>query len=404
MPRAEALRPPPMPHGPSLGSSHKPPAPDPAWRAVVLRSPEDLDAHAAEWSALEKASDARLFDSLDFVRLAWRHRPPEVVDLLAVLVTDGQRPVAAAPFCALAKRKAGVPLRTLVFLTAFEGDQPRILGESGPAMLAFILDSLSRLDRRWDRVQLDEQTRGDLANALPPRRFVLETHLASRTNRTPVTGSFEAFRAGLPRRLRTKLRNLDSRIARQDLRPRIEIVAHPDRWHSCLEAFFELEARSWKRGTEIAASASDARRRFHHDLVATFGPQGRAVFVFLWLEDRIAAGYVALVWRRTAYVLHVAHDAAHDGVAPGIALRPALFEALWRDDVDTLDMLATPAPLPSRDHKAHWCPDQTETHRLVATRRSLRTLPYRLGKAIKDRIAGRRGTDAGSDPTGDDGP
>lgn len=367
---------------------------DPGWQATVATSPADLDHIADDWQRLEHRANARLFDSLLYLRLAWDHRPPEVRRLAAVLVRDPTGPVAAAPLCLLIKPKLGLPLRTLVFLTGFLGDQPRILGDDSPAMLAFVLRAVTEVLGPWDRLELAEQTRPDLARAFAPGSVVIETSLASRTNRIAVTGSFAAYMAARPARMRKKLRNAEARLARAGQTARVEILPATDPQIRCqaLALFFDLERRSWKAGSVIAASGTPARQAYHADLLdrvarADETPSASGVvFAFLWLGEVCAAGYMVALWGGDALVLHVAHDQAFDAFSPGILLRPALLEALWTPAVRVIDFLATPAPLPAHCHKEPWCPDQGDTLRLIVTRRSLRSGPYLIARAMARRI------------------
>jgi CelD/BcsL family acetyltransferase involved in cellulose biosynthesis len=107
-----------------------------------------------------------------------------------------------------------------------------------------------------------------------------------------------------------------------------------------LEAFFALEAQSWKgeQGTALANREADAR--FARQMVGDMAANGDASVAQLLVDGKVIAAQVLLYGGTTAFTWKIAYDQEWSRYSPGTLLVDKLTETLLADEIESIDSCA----------------------------------------------------------------
>lgn len=334
----------------------RPPAPA-GLRLRVHRSPADLDALAVEWDGLLAAvPDALLSQSVAYTRAAWEAVAAPRGDRLAVVtVSHGDELLLVWPLAVESHRgfTVAVPLGNT---SGQEYAGPLV--RPGPHAQAASRLAAAVAHRLADVLALHHLPDRPLAPDGPLARFSTRTSTTSHLARRPADGSFDAWLAGRPQKLRWEIRRNRKRLDKAGALTVLSSDTDRDGGHGALDWIFARK-REWlaERHLEREWINGDAAAAFFHALLdATAGAAGpRLLVIALRLDGRIVS---ASVCYRSAAALEgfmMAFDPSLAKLAPGNVLMEECVRAAFAAGCD-FDFRIDPF-----DYKLRWA-DQERTH------------------------------------------
>ncbi len=319
----------------------------------LLDTLDGIEALAADWRSLEARSEHPAF----FQSAAWsieaaRHFAAAGTTFLVVALRRAGRLVAVAPL----KRLRCGPLVLAVDLGAPFGQYGGLLVDPGEDADAVVDAVLAALRGQGVDGLLLRKLRADAPErpALARRGFPVGRPEAARAVALHPERGFEAFRRGLPARIRKNVRNARNRAAA--LGSVDQRVFAAEALPAMLDASFAgRSARLAAEGLTSTAFADPGFRAFV-GRVAEAGAAGRIAI----LASGLHAGEMALalewgfVHRGRYYAYLTARDPRFDGFSPGRIHREEVLKTLIERGVAVADLLAPDGP-----HKRAWTADAT---------------------------------------------
>ena len=300
-------------------------ASDGDFRVVLIDSARQWERYQDRWDRLaDRVTDATAFQRFRFLRTWWRHFGADK-RLYIVVAEKGGRLCGALPLQIAERRKLGRRYRVLEFIgMPDELDRPRLLvpGDSD-ALWAALMEGLSRDDRAWDLIQLDELENGgaEIARLSRWARNRGLWHWITPLHPVPYlekTGGFEDYLAGRSRKLRKSLRNSRNR-AQRELGIRYEEADDPDAVTRLLDVFFRIERASWKAAEQRDVGRIAAYPAFYRELL-TGTPEFQPHAIVQYLGGEPSAATFGFRQGGEYYALQIAHDHRFDRYSPGTLL------------------------------------------------------------------------------------
>lgn len=284
----------------------------------IVFSEDARDFVRRDWSALVTADPAGTFFHLPgYLKLYWEEfaeRPEHL--LLAFAEQDGVQ-VGAVAF-----ERIGETLRFLGGTEVTDYMGPVAVPELQATVAKELLAALDRRDD-WVSADLrglpeDRAWLGLLAEAAAAQGFSVE--LLDDQNGVapflPLPGSYEAYLAGLPAKLRHEIRRKARKLA-TEAGPYHVALARPETLRAYLDRFVELHRSSegpkgvfMQPGMEI----------FFRRLGEAFLPRGIFNLTFLEIGEEKVAGTIGFRFEGTFYLYNSAFDRAWQHLAPGMVL------------------------------------------------------------------------------------
>ncbi len=287
---------------------------------------------AAEWARVrevwdelvDKMPEASGFLGYDFLSTWWRHNGMSRHLVLLGLYRDG-RAVGFAPLMLAPKRILGVYRWRLEFI----GDQVNmerpdlVVDPDEPDARRLLWRAAMSTASKWDAAYLREQTKRPadhpVAQEIDGQRFSLSRSTGMDSPHVVVSKDWDGYLATRSRTLRKgyrrKLRQLERlgefRYAGYDG------LQNGD---DCLNAYLDVESRSWKRAGKVGIGNNRFRLAFYRALVASLAPSGRIRFRFLTIDDKAIAATFGVFQRGRFASLEICHDQAYDRYSPGVVL------------------------------------------------------------------------------------
>ena len=94
------------------------------------------------------------------------------------------------------------------------------------------------------------------------------------TARITVAGSFDDYWQGRGKNLRSNLKKQRTRLEREGVALRLEVVRTPDAVAAAVADYGRLESAGWKSGSGTAVHADNAQGRFHRGMLEAFCARG----------------------------------------------------------------------------------------------------------------------------------
>ncbi|HEU4513712.1 MAG TPA: GNAT family N-acetyltransferase [Nocardioidaceae bacterium] len=282
---------------------------------------------------------------------------PDARLLLVEARTDG-RLTAVLPLVETSRGWPGLRVRQLQGAANIHSCRFDITCEKGPAgeaAVAAIWAALRGIPG-WDLIEIPRVPQGGAAEALVaqaekdgyPTGFwrgfwqsiespYAAVDLPPGADAVTVAGNAH-FRRNVKRRLRRAMEEYDVRLRRLD-------EADP----AALEAFFDLERRSWKGTAGTAIACSDGTREFYSDVARQAAEHGYLALYFLDFDGIPVAAHLGLRHNGRYYLPKIAYDEDYARFSPGQLLMRAIIEDVSKDGPAVIDFLGLMAPW-----KADW--------------------------------------------------
>ena len=312
----------------------------------IVNDEDGLRALEAAWRNLEPAVPGlTVFQTFPY-QAAWVRAFGLDQELLVLCIHDGPEVIGIAPFQVSTVHIHGGLHRQLSFLGApWEVDRPRFLFARDPddCARAAARALLARRDH-WDFVWFHEQDAADPAlkafcDELAAQGLLHGRAPGSHCPHLTLRGDWQAFLATKSAKFRKNLRASRRKLEALGRFEYVSCAGDTDRLHDLFGEYEDLEARSWKARGGIGVTQSVEHLRFYHQLIDTFGGQGRFVVRGLRVDGRLVAATFGLIHGRCYYSLHIAHDAAHATSSPGTLLEALELEECFGAGLEEYEFL-----------------------------------------------------------------
>lgn len=150
------------------------------------------------------------------------------------------------------------------------------------------------------------------------------------TARVTVSGSFDDYWQARGKNLRGNLKKQRTRLAKDGIAPRLEIVREPAAMAAAVADYARLESTGWKGGGGTAVTPDGPQARFYTAMMEAFARRGAARAYRYWYGDRLAAMDLCIEDARCLIVLKTAYDeAVADGTSPALLMREEATRGLF---------------------------------------------------------------------------
>jgi len=318
------------------------------------RLQSDLDAVAAEWDALARASNAHPFARPGWIR-AWAEAFADPGALVFAVARDPRGLAALIPFSATGG----------VLGTPANWHTPEVAAVGGPDAVRCALDAaLETRPRRIVFRFVPDETADVVRPALAAAGYrTLERTLqvspfVRLDARRPETdlGASTATRGDLGRKWR-RLGELGS-LEVDDRDGTIDL-------QGALDEGFRLEGSGWKEAAETAIVSHESTRRFYSQIAAWAATDGLLSLAFLRLGGRAVAFQFGLRTEREYYFLKGGYDPAYARYSPGRLLHARMLERMQARGVERYEFLGD-----TESYKRTWPYESRRFLELVGYQRS----------------------------------
>ena len=213
-----------------------------------------------------------------------------------------------------------------------------------------------------------------LADALTTSGYWVQRYFAHGNWYLPITGNWQSHLAALPGALRTTLKRMGKRLARQQAC--IEVITEPADVDRAVAAYERVYAQSWKQPEPVVG--------FMHGLASACAHAGWLRLGLVWLDGKPIAAQLWIVSHGRAAIYKLAYDENFKELSAGTVLTAHLMEhVIDQDKVHEVDYLVGDDP-----YKRQWMTRRRERVGLVAfdmaTFRGLfGAIAMRLAKALR---------------------
>lgn len=149
------------------------------------------------------------------------------------------------------------------------------------------------------------------------------------TARITVAGRYDDYWATRGKNLRQNVRTQHSRLKRDGLAPRFEVLSGPADMERAVHDYARIENAGWKGAAATAVRGDDAQTAFYGDMMQRFAAAGEAMACRYFLGDRLAASDLCLLADGTFILLKTAYDQTFAGLSPAQLMRHELYRRLW---------------------------------------------------------------------------
>jgi CelD/BcsL family acetyltransferase involved in cellulose biosynthesis len=285
------------------------------------------DYRAAWDDVVACGARSTIFSTWDFLESSWLGFAQPGGNRLAIFVfREEGKVIGFMPLRLSVRRRLGLPLRRLAPLAAWNADyhEPLVAPARRERECAdALLSCLERHRDEWDSISLEgtdeEHCSLQAVRAWAARRPAIRL-LEKRLSPSPYIDldrgdALERLGPGARKSVRRCRRQLEAEGPVS-----IEVCQEPGQMDAALDAYLDLEHRSWKRESAQGVGKDETNRAFFRQLLPRLAAGGRALLMFLKLGERRIAGNIDLLLGTTAYSSQTAFDQAYARFSPGNVL------------------------------------------------------------------------------------
>lgn len=311
-----------------------------------VRRVSDWNQLAAEWKGfLASLPEPTAFQDFPFLRTWWEYFG-EDRSLFIVVARRGTEICGIAPLQLTQRRRGGFAFPTLEFLgMPDELDRPQFLvAEGDTETLRALLEHIAARRSEFSMMQLDELPAASwqLAeisqwaanNGLWMRSEPLHPVPYLTKESQDWHGFLEQRSKHFRKRLRASQRKAERRHAL-----RYEIANSGVEAKAMVDAFIEIESRSWKQESGVDVGSQSRYRNFYQDLL---GGQHRDIeghAIVQYVDNLPSAATLGFSTARCYYSLQIAHDLQFSSLSPGTLLEAYELEWFFQQDLDRYEFL-----------------------------------------------------------------
>jgi CelD/BcsL family acetyltransferase involved in cellulose biosynthesis len=153
-----------------------------------------------------------------------------------------------------------------------------------------------------------------------------------------ITGTWEEFLQSKSGNFRSNLKRKPKRLAQLGSVD-LKFLTEPAQMPAFLDAMREIEESSWKSDAGSAITSRAWEWAFYRELVQRVAPRKGLLCTLLTVDGRPAAYDLSTVAHGVASCLKTSFDARWSEGSPGLVLRAALMERIFRDGFSEYDFL-----------------------------------------------------------------
>jgi|GEM_PF-2577550 len=336
------------------------------------------------WNSVLAGTDNSIFQNFDWARNWWDVYGGNK-ELLLLLCTERQHPIAIAPFVItrepfnrLPARKVELMYRTNLIITPTK-EAVAVRG---------IMEYLKDIQRSWDIVDFsdmrDDKILIDLfkqeANRLGFEVLVKEDLPYPYIDITKPWDEYWLERKGkFKKNIRRAQRLIKERL--QEVNYKFNIYNQADldekRLLSDFERLVELSMKSWKIRYGTALGSSPERKEFYKRLIEVFSRSGKVEISFLEHNAIPMAGLLAILYKDVWYFFLTFYDKSYAEFSPGTLLLCNVLERVYKDGVSRIELLKGLFPI-----KLPWFTGISNRVHIVIFKNTLRSNILKLSEEV----------------------
>jgi CelD/BcsL family acetyltransferase involved in cellulose biosynthesis len=307
-----------------------------------------LGGLAQEWDDLVDRTGGAPFTRPGWIAAWWDAFGGERGRLAILVLRRGGRLGGVLP---LVRRRGVLSSTTNDWMSGY--DPPTEDSEAARALAdALLSPGPRRVEMRL--LPVEHPVRAALCAAAAARGFGLVDGPVERSPYVAIEGDWEAYEAGLDRKLRSEVRRRHRRLEEQgDLA--VEVLDGTERLDELLDEGFGLEALAWKAAAGTAIVSDAASLTFYREGARWAARRGILRLAFLRLDGRPLAFDLCLEEARVHYLLKIGYDPAFRKYGPGVILRHAMIARAFSAGLSRYEFLGTDLPF-----KLEWTNDVWE--------------------------------------------
>ncbi|HID55442.1 TPA: GNAT family N-acetyltransferase [Candidatus Poribacteria bacterium] len=324
-------------------------------KVKVIRDEAEFMRMKPVWDALlERCPDNMIYLTHEWMQAYW-----ETIDLekeremLVLLVSEGDKPMAIAPLLILTERRLGRRCKTIRFFK-YEGMRSHlILTEKPTEVINAILDFLRHNRRMWDMVVLnnlpldspntklliEELKRSDFRFGYTPSRF---------SPYIPLKGDWSSYLASRSKSLRKEIK-YKRRRAEREFRVEARRITYTEDVEVLMDKIVMVDAKSWRYKTGAAMVLNPDVRKSYYKLTKMANERGWLYIGLLEFDGRPVAFEYKLAYNGTVYGLRIGYDEEFRRYSPGLILRSFMLQKAFEDGMREFDMAGH-----NEDYKMRW--------------------------------------------------
>ena len=291
----------------------------------LIQTEEDWALMSDVWDGIvDRMPKASGFLPFDFLYTWWRHNGISR-HLAIIALFYNNKAVGFAPLMLAPKRILGAYRWRIEFI----GDQVNmerptmIVDSSDPSREELLWRSVLSIRDRWDAAYLREQTLSSAEHPIVPltenRGYTLSQSPEMISPHVSVRDDWATYLANRSRSLRKSLRRKQRQLEGIG---ELEYRGYEEKQdgHACLNAYLDVEKRSWKHAGKVSIGSSYTRSSFYRELVEKLDSSGRIRFRFLVVDGRPIAATFGVYQNGRFASLEICHDQQFDKYSPGVVL------------------------------------------------------------------------------------
>jgi CelD/BcsL family acetyltransferase involved in cellulose biosynthesis len=313
----------------------------------------DVEVHdaiaplAAEWDDLADRAGAAPFTRPGWLEAWWRAFGAELGRLEILALRRQGRLAGVLP---LVRRGGLVASATSDWMSAYDppAEDPQAAAALAEALFA---SRPRRVEFRY--LPLEHPVRAACRAAAAAAGYRLVDGPVERSPYVPLDGGWEAYDAGLDRKLRSELRRRRRRLEEQGTLA-VDVLDGSERLDELLDEGFGLEAAAWKGEAGTAIVSDPATLRLYREGAAWAGRRGILRLAFLRLDGRPLAFDYCLEEAGVHYLLKIGYDPEFRRYGPGMILRHAMLSRAFSCGLSRYEFLGIDMPFKLEWTQAVW--------------------------------------------------
>jgi len=277
-----------------------------------------------EWNELHsRCSYSSIYNSHDYLFSACNsfHLEPDSLYFLIVRKSENNKLVAIFPFILTDYNWHRVKFHIIIYAGLNEADKPYPIIDSRLEKEAWqaTIDHIKMDKHRWQFLELVEISEGLSAPTIIADQFSsfpfyqkLEKDVDSPIFDLNINW-LEFW--GMHKKMRKKVRKMQSDFGES---MQFKILNDADGMKNYLNAYMELESKSWKFERKIGISRSDSYINFYTQFFQKLASKNNLFFGFLYIDDQLVSAEIAYTCGEIVYFSHGSFDKSFNRYSPGM--------------------------------------------------------------------------------------
>ena len=259
-----------------------------------------------DWDSLfEECGISYPFLTFDWILIWWKSFKKG--NLSVVVVREGNKIIAIAPFMTYRKIWRCVPLKVVSFLSNYHSNRAEILLSKDPGKVLDVI--LSYVYRQCDLIELgflsDECKTSDLLKGIKKYRYLSFVDFESPY--ITIDGQWEDFLKGRSKKLKRKLNSLNKKYKGYNH----EIVHYTKFDPECMMKIFHISKNTWKYTQNSAIVSHKDTKGFYENLAIMASDRGWLDIHILEIDYTPVAFDFKLNFNNIIYCLKIGYDMSY---------------------------------------------------------------------------------------------